>query len=90
MQDTIKCNFPFHCIEDSACSQDNQIQLTAIRRSEEIILEQYDANGQEPANDKHDIDDEEVKINGQDNAPTVQVNPLAYCMQLKGNLNLKM
>ena len=43
------------------------------------MLEQYDAKGEEPVNDKHDIDDDEEKIQSvvdQDSTATVplQVN----------------
>ena len=64
-----------HSIEDSVC-KDNQVQLTAIRRREELMLEQYDAKGEEPVNDKHDIDDDEEKIQSvvdQDSTATVPV-----------------
>ena len=49
------------CTEDTECEDSNQIKLTTFRRKEELMMERYDAEGQNSDKDKSDGDKEEKK-----------------------------
>ena len=49
------------CTEDTVCEDNNQIKLTTFRRKEELMMERYDAEGQNSDEDKNGGNKEEKR-----------------------------